>query len=367
MTSHPAVHVSDEFSQLLEREAVYQSSFFELTGAEHPWEITYPAMQSARERFREAEASLRLAHNGAEITCVLSGRGAFWLPRRGLERYLNELDTPIRQLNEVGPPPVWKMTAGELYANHISNLRRLILAAPHDLALLAEVRGSLGGNGDYLQNEFARSEKKVRALVDEIRNQGPALAGMMRDHIALYERATITERMIALGEVAMEDLGYSMEDLREAHRILEDRCRKTLPAFKQRLQAAQNLIRDAMREGESAQLTRSSRWDLAFASMGRPPDHLGGMARLSEREREMYGAVVSSRESELGESESGRSALDGSRACEEARHPERVSLSAPPAGPEPGAEPKTEGESQPRMKSARRMAHFSFGKKRGRP
>ncbi len=354
MSSNPAVLITDDLIELLEKESLYTSSFTDLTGTPNPWEVDYKNIRGIRESLANSELGLRQAYPGKDITCVLSGKGAFWMPQGGLETFLEKLDIPIKQLKIEGPTPVWKLTSAEIFSSHISNMRQMIMAASHDLILLEQLKENLGSNHDFLHREFEGCERSLRLLLDDIKNQGPNLKHAMTQSAMLYERIKITRALIENGQVKPEDLGYSLEDLEKAHKIMLDRCRKELPAFQQRIDAANSHLREDLRGGEQTQLTRCSRWDMAFALLGENiPQGYGGQSLVADKERDGMQSVVASREQEMGETEEGKKALDASKEVTEMkRQPEPE---APPPEPEPEAV-----ETPPQKQSqVRRMARTS--------
>ena len=353
MVNNPAVLISDDLIATLEKEALFERPFEELTGTTHPWEVQYATIRTMRADLQKTELGVRQAYPDRDVTCVLSGTGAYWLPRGGLEKFLKELNIPLKQLKITGPLPVWKLTTGEIFSSHISNMRQLILAVSHDLVLLDQLHDSLGANHDFLHREFERCERSVRVLLAEIKNQGPNLANAVSESMMLFERARITEAMLDRGEITVKDLGYNLEDLHRAQELLDKRCRKELPAYQQRIQAAYNQMQNALRGGESTQLSRASRWEFAFSLMGTAPKGYEGQMIVSEKERDGLMTVVASREEELGESELGKTALADAHEAMSAKGVE------PEAPVEVAIDEPSAPEPQTKKKSVTRMAFTS--------
>ncbi|MGI6458214.1 MAG: hypothetical protein ACOX5R_21710 [bacterium] len=67
------------------------------------------------------------------------------------------------------------------------------------------------------------------------------------------------------------------------------------------------------REGESSLLIRSSRWEIAFALMKEVPFGFRKLPYLNSLERNGMKQIVTSREQELGTTETGQQALGVSR------------------------------------------------------
>lgn len=354
MASNPAVLITDDLIEVLEKEALHACPFLDLTGTQNPWEVDYKNIRNIRKKLNDAEYGVRQAYEGKEVTCILSGSGAFWMPQGGLETFLEKLDIPLKQLKIEGPTPVWKLTSAEIFSSHISNMRQMIMAASHDLILLEQLKANLGTNHDFLHREFEQCERSLRILLDEIKNQGPSIKHAMTQSAMLYERARITRTLIENGEASPEDLGYTIEDLEKAAQYLEEKCRRELPAFQQRITAANNQLTDSLRGGEHTQLTRASRWDMAFSMLGPelPPGY-GGQSMVSDKERDGMQSVVASREEELGESEEGKSALKVAQEVTQMKETPPPETKAPEPEPEPAPVPT------PKQKDIRRMARTS--------
>ncbi len=351
MPNNPAILISDEMGALLEKEAMFQSSFGDLAETQHPWEVTPKILKEIQNKLLQTEKSVRKAYPDQDITCIISGMGAYWLPQEGLDKFLKEMKIPLKKLQTDGPLPVWKLTTAELISSHISNMRRLLLTACHDLILLEQLKESLGENHGYLQREFELCERNVRKLLEEIAKQGPNLTRVISQNFMLIDRVRITEEMLEKGEISAEQLGYSLEELQRAEKVLEERCNKELPAFRQRLQAVFNQTKDALRDGESTQLIRAARWEMAFSMMGTPPKGFQGYSMVSEMERKGMSAMVTSREEEMGSSEMGKSAM---KATDEVREMKGEKTPEPePDEPQPSEEEKPQDEETAASKKKR--------------
>lgn len=352
MASNPAVLITDDLVELLEKEALHSTSFIDLTGTQNPWDVDYKNIRVIRSKLNDAEFGIRQAYSEKDVTCILAGKGAFWMPQGGLEKFLEKLEIPLKQLKIEGPIPTWKLTSAEIFSSHISNMRQMIMAASHDLILLDQLKENLAGNHDFLHREFERCERSLRLLLDEIKNQGPNLKHAMTQSAMLFERTKITRAMFENGEASPETLGYSLEDLGKAQKLLEEKCRRELPAFQQRIASVSSHLKESLRNGEHTQLTRASRWDMAFSMLGQNiPQGYSGQSMVADKERDGLQSVVASREQELGESEEGKQALQIAQEVNELK-------STPP--PEPKApEPEPAQELTPKQKEIRRMARTS--------
>ncbi|MEW6237207.1 MAG: hypothetical protein AB1656_17630 [Candidatus Omnitrophota bacterium] len=347
----PALLLSDDIVKQLEAISLYQALFPELAGAEQPWEVDYNSFQDLRYKFHEIEDGVRAAYPDREITCVIAGKGAFWLPQSGLDLYRDQVGKNLKALKEDGPMPVWQLTTAEMFANHIGNLRQLVMAAAHDMVLLNQFKESLGNNHTFLNREFENSELHVRGLLDELKEQGAHLSFSLSENIMLAERCRITQELLSRGELTSKQLGYDEKTLEEAIKILDSRLKKRMPTYQRRIMAVHSQAKDLLRGGEVTQLTRVSRWDMAYAFIGKPPKGYQGQAVAAYMEREGMTAVVASREEELGASEKGKEALVIAQEAVEARK-------APEAAPIPaveGAPPQAQAP-KPEKKRVRGMA-----------
>ncbi len=309
MVDKPAVLISDDQVAQLAKSAICKVSFQELTGTQYPWEIDLKAFQSLKAKLDHIEDALRSANPVLDITCVLTGQGAFWQPREGIESFLKGMDTIRKQIKQEGPYPIWKLTSAEMFSSHLNNMRQLIMAAAHDLVLIDHLKDPLGNNHILMQREFEQVERHVRILLDEITDQGGNLEFAMSKDIILLERVRITEEMFNQGLITEQDLGYSLAELESVQSVLERRCEKDFPKFRQRLQGTYNQVKESLRNGECTQLRRVSHWEMAFAMIGIPPIGYQGQSKLASTERDMMTAVVASREMEAGPSQEGQTAL----------------------------------------------------------
>jgi len=341
--SKPALLLSDDIVKQLEELSLYQALFSELTGAEHPWDVDYNSFQDLRYRFHQIEDGVRAAYPDREITCVIAGKGAFWVPQSGIDLYRDQVGKKLKDLKDGGPMPVWQLTTAEMFTNHIGNLRQLVMAAAHDMVLLNQFKDSLGNNHSFLNREFENSELHVRGLLDELKEQGTHLSFSLSENIMLAERCRITQELLSRGEITPQQLGYDEKTLEEAVKTLDSRLKKRMPTYERRIMAVHSQAKDLLRGGEVTQLTRVSRWDMAYAFIGTPPKGYQGQAVAAYMEREGMTAVVASREEELGASEGGQEALVVAKEAAEARKsPEAVPIeeAAPPQAQAPKPEKK---------------------------
>ena len=353
MAEKPAVLISDEQVAQLAKTAVCKVSFQELSGTSYPWEVDFKTFQEIKAKLDHIENALRSANPVMDITCVLSGQGAFWQSREGFESFLKGMEETKKKIKDEGPYPIWKLTSSEMFSSHLSNMRQLIMAAGHDLVLLEHLKDPLGSNHTMIHREFEQCERRVRLMLDDIADQGSNLEFAMTKDIVLLERVRITQEMFNQGLLAEQDLGYTQEELERVQAVLEKRCMKDFPKFKQRLQATFNQVKDSLRTGECTQLRRVSHWEIAFALIGIPPIGYQGQSALATSERQAMTQIVASREEEIGETAEGKTALN---TAEEAR--KTVEPSTPPPEPEEPIEetPETEAETDVKVKKRPRMA-----------
>lgn len=360
MAQHqPASIIPDDLIPLLEEQAVYIASFSQLVKADKPWDVDMKIFRELHRTLLKIEIELRKNFVGEDITCVIANQCMYWATSDLMKTVTEKVNTRLDAMKHGGPVPVWKQTSSELLNTHISNMKQLILAVSHDVVLLTLLKDKLGDNIHMLNREFEKCEHLVRILLEDIKEQGHFLSRAMSTNMHLFERCRITRDMIERGEIDEDKLGYSLEVLEKAEQQLDERCRKEMPAYRQRITSIFSHMQEALRDGESTQLTRASRWSLAFTMLGDAPEGFRGQAQMAESENKGYTMMVSAREEELGPSEAGQSAL---KAAEEAEHysPEPEPKEKP--APEPKPEPQSE-EPPKKKKSTNRMA---FSSRRGR-
>lgn len=326
MSGNPAVLISDELINVIEERSLCKVYFRDLTGTEYPWEVDLHSFQDIRGKFYRIEQGLRNANPEQEITCILAGRGAFWVTRPGVEDFFEGLKKPLKKLKIEGAMPVWKMTSAEVFGSHLSNMRQMILAAAHDMVLLEYLRESLGNQHDFIHREFEHCELTVRALLDNIKDQGPNLNFATHQEIIMVERCRITIELLERGVRTEQELGYTREDLERVMEILDKSCRKDYPAYNKRIASVFNQVKHCLQDGEGAQLTRSSRWEMTYALCGRPPVGFRNQAEIVSVEREGMKALVCSRVEELGSSEITSKAMEISQQVDQVlnRSPEKA-------------------------------------------
>lgn len=354
MSGNPAVLISDELIHLLEDRAICRATFQDLTGTLYPWDVDLRIFQNLRGKLFRIEKSLRAANPTQEITCVIAGKGAYWLPRNGVEEFFEGLQKPLKKLRIEGPVPVWKMTSSEIFGSHLSNLRQLILSTAHDIVLMDFLQESMGGNQDYIRREFENNELSVRGLLDAIQNQATNVQFALNEDIVMIERCRITLDMLEKQVTSESDLGYSVKELAQVMEVLDRRLRKEIPTYQKRLGSVVNQVKEHLRGGECTQLVRSSRWEMAYAIIGSAPFGFRGQAKGVALEREGVKTVVSCREEELGKSEEGLKALEVSKQVDEkiGKKEEPVVVESAPTAPVESA--KNEEKSH-----FRRMAYTS--------
>ncbi|MBI1390201.1 MAG: hypothetical protein GC154_17310 [bacterium] len=340
MPSKPATLIPEDAVPFLEESATLQATFEQLTGTDKPWEVNLRKFKELREKLRRVEKELRETNADKEITCIIGERGMYWLFEEAFETFREKIDETLKKIKEEGPMPVWRYTTAEMLAAHVNNMRQLIMAVAHDIVLLDLLKESLGDNHVMLNREFENSERTVRAMLDDIRDQGEFLMSSVSHDLLMMERCRITREMIERGDVGEEILGYTAEDLRRVEGILDERCKKEMPAYEKRIASMASIMRDEMRKSESAQLIRASRWVMAYSLLGDAPKGFKGQATMANKEQEGLEAFVASREEELGESEDGKKALTA------AKETKPVEAPAPP----PSQEDEPQAEEEPKKR-----------------
>jgi hypothetical protein len=316
MSEKPAVLISEEQAALLKETAICKISFIELTGREYPWEVDHKNVQQIKAKLDHIENALRSANPVLDLTCVVTGDGAFWLPREGLDLFIESYQDKKKAIQRDGPYPIWKQTSEELLHSHINNMRQLILATAHDMVLLERLKDSLGHHHTLFYREFAQAERRVRILLDDIAEHGENFEFATSRDVVLLERVRVTQEMLNRGMAFEEDLGYSADELERVQQVLDKRCEKDHVRFRLRFNGIYNQLRESLRVGECSQLRRVSHWDMAFALIGTAPMGYRGQSQLARSEREILTELVASREEEIGGSDEGQGALT---AAEETR------------------------------------------------
>lgn len=351
MSNKPATLVPEAAIPILEEKAIIQATFEQLTGTGKPWEINIRKFNELREKLHRVENELRATNPGKEITCIIGERGMYWLFDDAFQAYKEKIEEAVNAIKSDGPMPVWRYTTAELLDSHVSNMRQLIMAVAHDEVLLTMLKESLGDNHIMLNREFENCERNVRAMLDDIRDQGEFLLSTMSHDILMAERCRITREMIERGTISESELGYTANDLREVEKVIDKRCSKELPAYQKRIASLYSIMQEEMRKSESTQLSRASRWVLAYSLM-EPPKGFRGQAEIAQKEHENLATVVASREAELGESEEGKKALKVSKEAELAKEP----APAPTPAPEEEKPEPVEVEPAKKKKKMARMA-----------
>ena len=379
---NPAFLITDESLDLLEKNSMYQISFQELTETSNPWEVDFNKFRSMQNELFQIETGLRRTYPQMDLACVITNSKYFWVEREVLEAYSAEMEKPLDEMRQGGLFPTWKMTSAELTGGHINNLRHLLMAVAHDQVMLVLLDQVLGRNKNLIQREFEMSEKYVQRLIEFITNFGPTIAIAMKDNFVMMERCRVTLEALERGEVEKDNLGYSLDDLTQVKEILDQRCRRELPAYMQNFDAIHQQITAAFREGESSQLSRLSRWELALALIGKVPDVFASQAKLYSFELARTKMIVQGREKSMGASESGQQALamhDDAMEAKEANlrdfsqvESELAPVAAPVPESEPVAEPEpvmaetSEPTSEEEAKPKKEIKRMAFHSRRGR-
>lgn len=335
ITSRPTALISDEMVQVLEKIAIGKETFQNLTGVEYPWEIDRKTFSIIRERLIHIEMELRYRHSNHNLLCMATGESVYWLEEHNLDVLQEQMVQTIQNLNENGPMPVWKCTTAETLINHLRNIKRLILAVAHDSILLDQLKNHLGERHKVISREFELAERTILDLLSSLHDNGSKIGHALNQDIILLERCRITQKMIEEGEATERDLGYTQMQIEEAIEKLTERCRRALPTAPLLMRSLNQFCRDALRKGESSQLTRASRWEILLSLVEDIPEESKAFLQLMSLERNGMSRFVASRERELGISEDGQNALGKAQEAShsnEKRKQESQSLLPPPVG-----------------------------------
>lgn len=365
---NPAFFVSEETKDFLVENHIHQVSFHELTNTNYPWDVDYNLFRHIEKEIENTEITLRTSYPTRNIAALMTDNRMYWLFGESLDEYLQLQQKSVKEVLSVGAFPTWKMTSAELAGGHIENLRHIILAAAHDEVLLDQLRKPLGGNFSLMHREFELGEKYVYQMLEYVKKYGPSISLAMKESFVMMERCRVTFDAIQRGEVDLESLGYTVDELDEVKKILNHRCQQEFPAYLKQFDAIHQMMTNAIREGENTQLIRLSRWELAIALLEDIPDSFIGQAELIGFEREKLETIVRSRELELGPSLLGKQALDiNARAVAAKEEKQKEKVKQPIPQPEPEEElvaanmeeQELELEDEPKKKYKHRMAFTS--------
>ncbi|HQQ00922.1 MAG TPA: hypothetical protein PLY86_20910 [bacterium] len=353
MPPEDSIAPPDPILAVLYEVQVHNCSFRQLTGVDDPWQLNRSRIERTRDRMAREDRVARGQYPGKDISCIAWTDGAFWLLPEGVQKYAEAMDRNRSLANGRSIQPIWRMTLRELLLQHTANLRQLVLSVAYDLVSIEILKEKLPSDHAMLKKEFARCEKIVGDLVEELLKERERLGKVLTENVELYERTLITEQMLRRGEVSEEVLGYTVEDLRRAQDRVRDLCQQELNVYQHVLGVSRGRMQEGLRSGEHTQLTRTSRWDYTFHQFAEPPEGFMGFAMLVSHERKRLAAIVSSREEELGFSEEGKELLDMSKKLDTIPEPGKA-----PAVEEPPQEPPTKEEppKEAKKKIVRRMA-----------
>lgn len=359
-TNQPTTLIPNEMIPILQNQALFSGDFTDFTGLENPWEVDVRAYTNLHDKLLTVENSIRSQYPDEEVTAIIAGTSLFWLSNDTLFGLRAEINDAIDRIKNQELLPTWRMTTAELLDIHIANMKRLILASAHDLALFDLLRPSFGDNAELLKREFLKCKRLVLLMLSEIEQHGNYCSSVITDNTKLYERFCITKRMIENGDLLLSQAGYSLSELKQVEEILDQRCKNEMPAYRQRIASMSNQMKDILRQGESTQLTRVSRWVMAYGMIDEPPKGFRGHADIVNMENEGLSLLVRAREEELGSSEVGQKALrDAMEAKSPATNGEQQKTEPAPEPPQQPSEPVSGNGSQTKKKSVRRMVFTS--------
>jgi len=319
MPTRPATFISDELIHLLESTCLSKASFLELSGVQYPWDVTANTLSVIREALIHFEKIVRTQCPFQTLICLVTGDAVYWIDEIKLGVLQEQMRQTIQDLNENGPMPVWKSTTAEILTSHLRNIKRLILAVVHDSILLQRLRNDLKDQYKIIHREFQQAERNVLKLLHLLCEYGPKIACAMNQDLIYLERCKITQTMIEQGEITQEELGYSEDQLNRVIDRLNDRCLQALPGAMVLFRSIHNYSMNALRDGESSQLLRASRWEILFSLMDDIPKDSVSYFQLMTFERSGLSVFVDSRERELGASSTGREAITKANEAKETR------------------------------------------------
>lgn len=323
----------DPILSALNKARIYSATFRQLTGVDDPLDLTLDRIRGTRESMARYDRVVRARYVGRDVTCLAWTEGAFWLLPQGVREYFRAIEEVHSRGDGWKVLPLWRLTLREMVANHLGNLKRLILSVAYDLVTIDAFREQLPRDYTMLKKEFSRCERVAAELIGDLLQERDRLVklldGVTGRNVELYERAYMTERMIETGQVTTRDLGYGLEDLKRAQQRIHELCQRELAVYEHILNLTRGKMQEGLRGGERAQLARTNRMDYAFHQLDEVPEGFGGMVSLVAFERRRLATLVAAREEELGPSEEGGALLTESKALDE----------APPVAPPKPKEP----------------------------
>ncbi len=308
MIAHEILY-DESVCQHLDRVCVARTSFEEMTGTPHPWEVMNGAINSVQNQFLQIENDLSANHKDGDLTCVKTAQGAFWINKNGVDSVIDELNHHIGRVSRKGPVPLWNYTSIELFTQILDNLKRLIITTSHDRVELKRIETLLNGTSNSVLQELNKANTALDELLGKIKQHAPHVSLASQPDVVLYERARITFDLLQKHLKTEQQLGYDRATLKQAYDLLESRCGFKIKNFRQRIQAFMLAFRDELRQSEILQLLLSSRWGLTLSSLEKPSESLTGLIRIIRKETDWFSAFVSSRDTELGPSPSAIHAL----------------------------------------------------------
>ncbi|MDP8244339.1 MAG: hypothetical protein P9L94_09685 [Candidatus Hinthialibacter antarcticus] len=295
--------------KLLDRVSVTRTSFEEMTGTTHPWEIMNGSLNHVQNQFLQIENDLSANHKDGSLTCVKTAEGAFWLNKSGVDTLMDELNHTIVNVTQKGPSPLWSYTSIELFTQNLENLKRLIIATSHDRVEIKRLQTLLNGNGDNILAELNKANAAMDELLTKVKNHAPHVSIASLPDVVLFERAKITFDLLQKHVKTEQQLGYDRVTLKRVYDMLEARCGSRVKNFRQRIQSFMLMFREELRQSEILQLMLSGRWGICLATLDSSPDSLNGLTRVVRKEIDWFTTFVSSREQEQGPTPTGVNAV----------------------------------------------------------
>ncbi len=301
--------ITKDMTTVLDKTALKHLSFTELAGTDSIWKINTQSYETIRAILAKQEARLRKLYPTEDLTCIISGKGVYWVDQAGFKEFIGPLNKTVTQLREQGPLPIQYCTTMELLACFTDNLRRLILASAHDSVLLDYLSIYLGPYNQFVSREFQTSRDRIYQFFSEFEEIAPNMECFYNQDSTLFERCRITRQMIEQGDITEKNLGYQLDQLKYAEEILLERCQKEVPLFQKRVESFFQHIQQCLRQSECSQLHRANRWEMTFSFTGNPPLSYRKYLLMAVVEQDGFSSMVTSREQEMGRTDFGKEAL----------------------------------------------------------
>lgn len=296
----PILFISDLLDPAVESTALFYRSFESICEEPTLAGFDHQRIDGIGQQLTEAENRLYIEYPGIELTCVHTQKGAYWLNGESLKIALQNLTQQMQRTEKSeGRMPIWKLTVEELLSNHLDNLKHLVQIYAHDSLHLERLKIGMNGQQDAFTRLFEDCWRTIRRLVERVERWSLNRDGFFHPYFILLDRCRITKTMLNRREIDESILGYSVQDLVNVEKNLEERCRQIDPDFHTHQDTHYRDLLTDLLEGERIQRLRVRLWQDLFQSLKGAPEGFHGMAQLMEWEQIGLDSFISVRLDEL--------------------------------------------------------------------